>query len=57
MELRDQWIAPHERQYLVDLLSECQGRVREAADRAGVNHVTMYRLMKKHGLTLKRAVG
>jgi transcriptional regulator with GAF, ATPase, and Fis domain len=56
IEMREQWIAPHERQYLVDLLSDCQGRVREAADRAGVNHVTMYRLMKKHGVTLKRGV-
>ncbi len=56
LELREQWIAPHERQYLVDLLSECQGRVREAADRAGVNHVTMYRLMKKHAVALKRGV-
>jgi transcriptional regulator with GAF, ATPase, and Fis domain len=55
-EMRELWVAPHERQYLADLLAEHDGRVRDAAEAAGVNHVTLYRLMKKHGLSLKRTV-
>jgi transcriptional regulator with GAF, ATPase, and Fis domain len=55
-EMREIWLAPHERKFLVDLLSEHDGRVREAATAAGINYVTMYRLMKKHGLSIKRAV-
>ncbi|MEO7093778.1 MAG: sigma-54-dependent Fis family transcriptional regulator [Polyangiales bacterium] len=55
-ELREIWLAPFERKYLKELLDACGGRVREAADRAGINHVTMYRLMAKHGLKLQRAV-
>jgi DNA-binding NtrC family response regulator len=54
--LREKWLAPFERQYLKDLLDRCGGRVREAAEKAGINHVTMYRLMAKHGLKLQRAV-
>ncbi|MBL8715412.1 MAG: hypothetical protein JNL79_05420, partial [Myxococcales bacterium] len=41
--------------YLLDLLNECGGRVRDAAERAQINHVTLYRLMRKHGLVLDRA--
>jgi transcriptional regulator with GAF, ATPase, and Fis domain len=55
-EMREEWLAPHERKYLVDLLSEHDGHVREAAAAAGINYVTMYRLMKKHDLTVKRSV-
>ncbi len=54
--MRETWLAPLERQYLAALLDQCGGRVREAARRAGVNPVTMYRLMTKRGLKLKRAV-
>jgi len=56
-EMREVWVAPHERKYLVDLLSEHDGKVRDAAEAAGINYVTMYRLMKKHGVTVKRAIG
>ncbi|MBI2394659.1 MAG: hypothetical protein HYV09_34140 [Deltaproteobacteria bacterium] len=56
VEMREAWVAPHERKYLTELLSEHEGRVREAAKAAGVNYVTMYRLMKKHGLAIRRAV-
>ncbi|MBL8718491.1 MAG: sigma-54-dependent Fis family transcriptional regulator [Myxococcales bacterium] len=55
LELREEWVAPHERRYLLDLLNECGGRVRDAAERAQINHVTLYRLMRKHGLVLDRA--
>jgi DNA-binding NtrC family response regulator len=53
-ELREQWLAPHERQYVSQLLDACGGRVDDAARKAGVNRVTFYRLMSKHGLKLQR---
>lgn len=53
-ELREQWVAPAERQYLSDLLARCAGQVSAAAKEAGVNRVTLYRLLKKHGLKLRR---
>gem|GEM_PF-4176799 len=55
-ELREIWLAPLERRYLTQLLEECNGNVRLAASRAGVNPVTMYRLLKKRGLTINREV-
>jgi transcriptional regulator with GAF, ATPase, and Fis domain len=55
-QLREEWVGPHEKQYLAGLLGECAGKVDAAAKRAGVNRVTFYRLMKKHGLALKRSV-
>jgi DNA-binding NtrC family response regulator len=52
--LREEWLAPHERRYVTQLLDAAQGKVDEAAKRAGVNRVTFYRLMHKHGVKLKR---
>lgn len=54
LELREEWLAPLERRYLLELLSDCRGNVREAARRAGVNGVTMYRLLKRRGLVMER---
>ncbi|MBK9000318.1 MAG: sigma-54-dependent Fis family transcriptional regulator [Myxococcales bacterium] len=54
LELRDEWLAPLERRYLLDLLKQCGGNVREAAGRAGVNTVTLYRLLKRRGLVVAR---
>ena len=45
-DLREVWLAPLERRYLAQLLDECAGNVRLAAERAGVNPVTLYRLLK-----------
>jgi DNA-binding NtrC family response regulator len=53
--LRDEWLAPKERQYLSDLLEACAGNVREASRRAGVTPVTLYRLMARRGVKLTRA--
>jgi DNA-binding NtrC family response regulator len=53
-ELREQWLAPHERAYVQQLLEAAQGKVDDAAKRAGVNRVTFYRLMSKHGVKLRR---
>ncbi|MBT8494768.1 MAG: sigma-54-dependent Fis family transcriptional regulator [Deltaproteobacteria bacterium] len=55
-ELREEWLRPLERRYLVELLRENQGNVRQAAEIAGVNHVTLYRLLKKHGIAIERKV-
>ncbi len=52
--LREQWLAPLERRYLVDLLAEHRGNVRAAAAAAGVDPVTMYRLLRRRGVSLRR---
>jgi transcriptional regulator with GAF, ATPase, and Fis domain len=49
-ELRDQWLAPLERSYLERLLAETNGDVRAAARLAGVDAVTLYRLLERRGL-------
>jgi two-component system, NtrC family, response regulator HydG len=53
-ELREQWLAPLERRYFVELLAECEGNVRRAAGIAGVDPVTMYRLLRRRGVTVQR---
>jgi transcriptional regulator with GAF, ATPase, and Fis domain len=53
---REEWLAPLERRYLTNLLDACEGNVRKAAEIAGINHVTMYRLLKKRGLSVGRQV-
>ncbi|MBS1153177.1 MAG: Fis family transcriptional regulator, partial [Myxococcaceae bacterium] len=55
-QMREGWVAPHERQYLSQLLAAKDGKVDAAAEAAGVNRVTFYRLMKKHGLKLRRSL-
>jgi len=55
-ELREAWLAPLEIRYLTELLHSCDGNVALAAKRAGINHVTMYRLLRKRGLTVRRTV-
>lgn len=55
-DLREQWLAPLEKRYLSNLLEACEGNVRKAADIAGINHVTLYRLLKKRGLSVGRQV-
>ena len=54
--LREQWLAPLERRYLVELLAEHRGNVRAAAAVAGVDPVTLYRLLRRRGVALRRAV-
>ena len=55
-EAREAWLAPLERQYLADLLARHGGNVKTAAQAAGVNHVTLYRLLKRRGLHLGRVL-
>jgi transcriptional regulator with GAF, ATPase, and Fis domain len=49
-QLRETWLAPAERRYLAELLAATGGNVREAARRAGVDAVTLYRLLEKRGV-------
>jgi transcriptional regulator with GAF, ATPase, and Fis domain len=56
-ELREQWVAPFETRYLGELLSSVNGNVRRAAKQAGVDAVTMYRLLKKRGVSFGRGIG
>ncbi len=53
-ELREQWLAPLERRYLVELLADVAGNVRAAAARAGVDAVTLYRLLRRRGVAVRR---
>jgi two-component system, NtrC family, response regulator HydG len=53
-DLREQWLAPLERRYLIDLLAACAGNVRRAADRAGVDPATLYRLLRRRGVKVRR---
>ncbi|HEY5935913.1 MAG TPA: sigma-54-dependent Fis family transcriptional regulator [Kofleriaceae bacterium] len=55
-EAREAWLDPLERQYLTDLLAKHSGNVKAAAAAAGVNTVTLYRLLKRRGLHLGRTV-
>jgi DNA-binding NtrC family response regulator len=55
-QMRESWLAPLERRYLAELIAECEGNVRKAAERAGVNTVTMYRLLRKRGIEIRRQV-
>jgi len=55
-DAREQWLEPLERQYLTDLLAKHAGNVKTAAKAAGINTVTLYRLLKRRGLSLARAV-
>jgi DNA-binding NtrC family response regulator len=55
-ELRESWLAAAETRYLTELLQECGGNVREAAQLANINMVTMYRLLKKRGLRLAKEI-
>jgi two-component system response regulator HydG len=53
-ELRERWVGPSERKYLIDLLQSCAGEISAAARQAGVNRVTLYRLLRKHGLRMQK---
>jgi DNA-binding NtrC family response regulator len=53
-ELRDGWLAPFETRYLTDLLADTHGSVRKAATQAGVDAVTLYRLLRKRQVRFGR---
>nr|HEX4313600.1 sigma-54-dependent Fis family transcriptional regulator [Kofleriaceae bacterium] len=51
---RESWLAPLEARYLRDVLDDRRGNVRGAARDAGIDAVTMYRLLKKRGVPFGR---
>ena len=55
-ELSDNARVILEKRYLRQLLDQCDGSVRRAAEQAGINTVTFYRLLKKRGLKVEREV-
>ncbi len=56
-QAREKWLDPLERQYLTELLAKHGGNVKNAAQAAGINTVTLYRLLKRRGLHLGRTIG
>ncbi|MBA3391351.1 MAG: sigma-54-dependent Fis family transcriptional regulator [Deltaproteobacteria bacterium] len=56
-EARETWLEPLEKQYLTELLAKHGGNVKTAAKAAGINTVTLYRLLKRRGLHLGRTIG
>ena len=50
-EAKERWIAAFEKEYLSRLLREARGNISLAAQRAGLNRRTIYRLMKRYNLT------
>jgi len=55
-EMRESWLAPLEARWLAELLADARGSVREAAKRAGVDAVTLYRLLRRRGVAFGRGV-
>jgi len=55
-QLRDEWLAPFEQRYLTELLADSRGSVRRAAEKAQVDAVTLYRLLKKRQVRFGRAL-
>ncbi|HTR49725.1 MAG TPA: sigma-54-dependent Fis family transcriptional regulator [Kofleriaceae bacterium] len=53
-EMRERWLAPLERRYLVEVLAANAGNVRRAAEHAGVDPATFYRLLRRRGVTVRR---
>jgi two-component system response regulator HydG len=54
-ERREEWLAPLEARYLAELMTESGNNVRAAAKQAGVDAVTMYRLLRKRGVAFGRS--
>ena len=49
-EARQEVVTAFERDYLVDLLKDSQGRIGLAARQAGVNSRSLYELLRRHGI-------
>jgi two-component system, NtrC family, response regulator HydG len=54
--LRKQWLAEQERHYVGELLDECDGDIRATAEALGIDRASLYRLLKKRGISLKRRI-
>jgi two-component system response regulator GlrR len=56
-EGRQRAIDDYERRSLLQLMAECQGRVAEVAQKAGLGRAQLYRLLHKHGLPTDQGRG
>lgn len=54
-QMREEWLAPREKEYLRELLKR-HGQLSAAAKAAGINRVTLYRLLQKRGVKWQRSV-
>jgi DNA-binding NtrC family response regulator len=52
-EARQRWTEKFERKYLTDLLAKYNGNISQVARFAGVNRMTIYRLLKQYDISLK----
>jgi len=52
-EARRIWLEKFERKYLTDLIAKFNGNISKVARTAGVNRMTIYRLMKQYDISLK----
>lgn len=52
-DARRRWMECFEKKYLVDLLKECRGNISEVARRAGINRMTVYRMLKQYKINLR----
>ncbi len=52
-EARERWLEKFEKNYLIELLQECRGNISQVARRAGVNRMTIYRMLKKYNIGLE----
>ena len=50
-EVRSRVLEETERTYLTGLLEGCEGRIGEAAQRAGMDPRSLYEKMRRHGLS------
>ena len=49
-EARERWVAPMEREYLLRLLTRCEGDLDRAAAEAGIHRKSLERLLRQHSL-------
>jgi DNA-binding NtrC family response regulator len=54
-EARRRALEAFERRYLIAMLAKHQGKVAQAAREAGIDRVSLYRLMRRHGLSADSA--
>jgi DNA-binding NtrC family response regulator len=47
---KNKWLESFEKKYFTDLMKDSKGNVSRAAQKAGIDRKTIYRIMKKHGL-------
>ncbi len=51
-EAKNRWLESFEKKYFTDLIKESSGNISRAAQKAGIDRKTIYRIMKKHGLDI-----